>query len=192
MNFIKKNVKLIIGFIIGVILASTITVYATSYLAKDIIYKNEKNVEEALNELYIKTSELDTLKTKISQTDATENDILSGKKAYSTGGLITGTNTQFDINPQKLHQVNGVNKISTTTGNKYIISITVGSYTNQNYVPSIASGCTIIKENDLISATYGGWVNYSKSYVVTATSNEIVFSGNAADYSWNHITYYEV
>ena len=56
MKFIKNNLKVIIGFIIGVILASSITVYAYSYLASDISYTrdgtNIKSVEEALNELY--------------------------------------------------------------------------------------------------------------------------------------------
>lgn len=50
------NVKIIIAFIIGVILASGITVYATSYFAKDISYTRQgtevSNVQEALNDLY--------------------------------------------------------------------------------------------------------------------------------------------
>lgn len=65
MKFINKNLKVIIGFIVGVILASGITVYAYSYASKDISYtkkledgtETEISVEEALNELYdIKTS----------------------------------------------------------------------------------------------------------------------------------------
>jgi len=58
MNFLRNNLKVIIGFLIGVILASGITVYATSYLAKDISYTKEgtniKSVEDALNDLYKK------------------------------------------------------------------------------------------------------------------------------------------
>ena len=52
MNFVKKNIKWIIVIIVSIIIASSITVYATSYLAKDITYKDGKNVEQALNELY--------------------------------------------------------------------------------------------------------------------------------------------
>ena len=56
MRYLKNNLKLIISFILGIILASGITVYATSYLAKDITYTREntnvKSVEDALNDLY--------------------------------------------------------------------------------------------------------------------------------------------
>lgn len=57
MKFLKNNLKLVIGLIIGAILASGITVYATTtYLANQVIYTREgtdiKNVEEALNDLY--------------------------------------------------------------------------------------------------------------------------------------------
>ena len=52
MRFLKEKKGIIISFIIGVIIASSITVYATSYFAKDITYKDGKNVEQALNELY--------------------------------------------------------------------------------------------------------------------------------------------
>ena len=59
MNFIKKNLKVVISFIIGVLLASGITVYATSYLAKDISYSRDgteiNNVQDALNDLYAKS-----------------------------------------------------------------------------------------------------------------------------------------
>jgi len=61
MNFFNKNIKGIIGFIVGVILASGITVYAYSYYAKDISYTKPGtnapiSVEVALNELYSKTN----------------------------------------------------------------------------------------------------------------------------------------
>ena len=57
MEFLKKNIRTIIGFVIGVILASSITVYAYSYFANDIGYTKPGtntpiSVEAALNELY--------------------------------------------------------------------------------------------------------------------------------------------
>ena len=60
MKFFKNNFKLIVGFIVGVILASGITVYAYSYYAKDISYtkpgtETAISVEQALNDLYTKT-----------------------------------------------------------------------------------------------------------------------------------------
>ena len=60
MKYLRNNLKVIIGFIIGVVLASSITVYAYNYLAKDISYIREgtniKNVAEALNDLYNKSN----------------------------------------------------------------------------------------------------------------------------------------
>ncbi|MBP3255124.1 MAG: hypothetical protein J6M60_01335 [Clostridia bacterium] len=60
MNFIKENFKFIIGFILGIFLASSATVYAYSYLAENIGYtktnqdgsKTNINVQSAINELY--------------------------------------------------------------------------------------------------------------------------------------------
>ena len=52
MKFFKFNFRIIIGFIIGVVLASSITVYAYSYIASEIKYTDNKTVEQALNELY--------------------------------------------------------------------------------------------------------------------------------------------
>lgn len=57
MKFIKGNLKLIIGFLIGLILASGVSVYAAySYFAKDISYTKSDgtiiSVEKAINDLY--------------------------------------------------------------------------------------------------------------------------------------------
>ena len=66
MKFLKEKKGIIISFLIGVILASSITVYATSYFANDIKYiKKEENgtgteisVEQALNELYLNNKKI--------------------------------------------------------------------------------------------------------------------------------------
>lgn len=55
MNFLKKNIRTIIGFIVGVILAGGIVYAATS--ASQVNYTTEKNadiktVADALNDLY--------------------------------------------------------------------------------------------------------------------------------------------
>ena len=54
MKVFKKNLKLILGFIIGIILASSLTVYAYNYFSSDIQYTDNKTVSDALNELYSK------------------------------------------------------------------------------------------------------------------------------------------
>lgn len=94
MKYIKKNFKIIIGLIIGMVMVSCISVYATyKYFANDVKYTNDKSVAQALDELYNNkkdVSELNTLKSLLSQTNATENDIVNGKVAYSNGSLISG------------------------------------------------------------------------------------------------------
>ena len=82
MKFLKNNLKIIIAFIMGAILATGITVYA-NINASSITYSNNKTVAQALNELYNTNS-------NISQTNALASEILSGKKAYTTAGLVTG------------------------------------------------------------------------------------------------------
>ena len=61
MKILKSNLKGIIGFIIGVIIASSIAVYAYSCAAKDVSYtkpgtNQEISVETALNDLYSKSN----------------------------------------------------------------------------------------------------------------------------------------
>ena len=66
MEFLKKNIRTIIGFVTGVILASSITVYAYSYLASDISYTKDGtkvSVEEALNDLYANQNKSRILET---------------------------------------------------------------------------------------------------------------------------------
>ena len=57
---LKNNLKLIIGIIIGAILASSITIYAYNYYANQIGYTKDgtdiENVSQALNDLYSKIS----------------------------------------------------------------------------------------------------------------------------------------
>ena len=56
MKFLKNNLKVIIAFIIGIILASSVAVYAATINAKDVDYKDGKTVEYALNDLYSKSN----------------------------------------------------------------------------------------------------------------------------------------
>lgn len=94
MSFIKTNIKLIIGIIIGILLA-TGSVFAYSYFASDISYNKKTgtdttiSVETALNDLY---SKLPTgtipITTKGSQID------VSNYKYADTTGLYTSEEYQ--------------------------------------------------------------------------------------------------
>ena len=62
MKFLKKNIKFIAIFVIGMIITSTVSVYAAySYLAQDVSYTKsdgtEISVKEALDQLYAKNPE---------------------------------------------------------------------------------------------------------------------------------------
>lgn len=80
MKLLKKNIKWIILTVILVIIASEISVYATvNYLANQIIYKDGKTVEYALNDLY----------TKMTETQASSTVTIDS--ASVTGGSISYT-----------------------------------------------------------------------------------------------------
>ena len=54
MKLFKKNFKVLIGILIGAVLASSITVYAYSYFASDVQYTDNQTVAQALDDLYSK------------------------------------------------------------------------------------------------------------------------------------------
>ena len=51
----KKNYKIVLAFILGILVSGTSVYAATKYLASEVTYK-DKTVEKALNELYSKSS----------------------------------------------------------------------------------------------------------------------------------------
>lgn len=112
MKFIKKNIKIIVGFIVGVILASGITVYATyKYFATDVSYikdGTEISVEDALNELYanlnlelefvISNSVTGTLTTnRTASVDLSSGNYIIFANEYNAGAPTTGLNTSITL-----------------------------------------------------------------------------------------------
>ena len=90
MKFLKNNIKVVIAFILGLILAGGIVYAATT--ARDVSYttaKNEniKNVEEALNDLYSKKQDEGEW-VEIENAFVTEHSYqLSSPKLYKKGNL---------------------------------------------------------------------------------------------------------
>ena len=99
MSFLRDNKKLVIGFILGALFASGITVYAYTCFSSDISYTKEAtnaeiSVEAALDELYNKTNELENAFPNLTfvketnvifspgQTTATENFTLDTGKYF--------------------------------------------------------------------------------------------------------------
>lgn len=99
MKFLKNNLKVIIAFILGLILAGGIVYAATS--AKEVTYTtakngNIKNVEDALNELYAKKSENAGVHgtVQLSTTESTKI-VLGFKPSYVVAKYYLGSNIAF-------------------------------------------------------------------------------------------------
>ena len=125
MNFLKKNIKLIIGIIIGVALTSG-SIFAYSYFANNIGYtkqgsEDEINVETALNDLYSKLPK-DTIQitTKGSQID------VGSYKYADTTGLYTSEEYQ---NYGTTQYNNGKNE-SVKVVKNYTMNYNNGNWTN--------------------------------------------------------------
>lgn len=89
MNILKKNVRLIIGIIIGVILVSGISIGATVtylYNANEVKYNDEKSVADALDDLYNEVKNNDAYTITFSLNHGTSSRAktyrLSGEKIW--------------------------------------------------------------------------------------------------------------
>lgn len=138
MRVLKDNLKLIIGFILGVILASSITVYAYSYFAKDIGYtkpgtESEISVETALNELYNKRNNTDhEIGCWIGYTNYISGSIIKKEDGTATKDLATPTpNIGNKIRIERTSNSSQVTCYAVQTGNFKIIMV------NQNGDPTV-------------------------------------------------------
>ena len=138
MKFLKNNLKLIIGFIVGVILASSITVYATICFAKDITYKNGKSVEDALNELY-SNKRATLLWTNNSKSSAFNPQTISlDLSTYKYVLIITESNVSTNNNPKATSLLKVSNDVPTTGSheltNKISLTANASSYVRGCYI----------------------------------------------------------
>lgn len=96
MNFFRKNIRVIIGFVVGVILASGVTVYAYSYIAKDVMYTkkdgSEISVDQALNELY----ERENIKYTLKRVSLGETSGTNTTRYYDATGIPNYQNLTVD------------------------------------------------------------------------------------------------
>ena len=136
MRILKEKKGIIISFIIGVIIASSITVCATSYLANQVSYTklNETSqitVEDALNDLYAKVQnvyfDISSDSNNTTQSDASF-DFGNSKNRYKYFKILSLTkdsnvdsskiigwsvaqNTEIELNLNQEYEIN-----STTDG----------------------------------------------------------------------------
>ena len=189
MRFLKEKKGIIISFIIGVILASSITVYATGYLVSQISYKDDKNVAEALDDLYNKQKNY-VLPTGTYNATTKENQIdISNYKYLNTSALYTSedvmSHSEFTILDSDRTNFN----IPANTRLAYVI---VGRGTSNVPYTVTVSG-SIITNQELISNTSKTDVNlacYISVYKLTLSGNSGTISltksgGSAASQAWN-------
>lgn len=105
-ELLKKNIKLVIGFIIGGIVFGTLGVYAATTLLSQSVYYNKStsgasstNVQGALDELYEKAKKCPNAPVKL-------GDYISltpTKNTYTIKTSLTGYDTDQTINPSELN-----------------------------------------------------------------------------------------
>ena len=105
MKILKKNYKLIIGIILGLII-SGISVYAAyDYYANEISYTNEKTVAQALNDLYTRSTSSKLIEVKLDGNKISE--IPEKSSGYICQSIqCTGCEANFDYKTYTLSLTN--------------------------------------------------------------------------------------
>jgi len=176
MKFISKNIKLIILILIGVILVSGISVYATAtylYNASDVKYSDEKSVENALNELYERSNNFDfdeiTFETYRGDRKNIEvsKKVNKGKYLVLISRTLGGTSsTSFDVEVDE-------DTSSTFTSDK---DIEIRKISNKN-IYNTCSG----KNNN----AYAYYNNFLGFYEVTTTEDDTTLKYNYTIFAYN-------
>lgn len=153
MKFLKKNFKLIVGIIIGAILISGISVYATTtYLASQVTYKDGKTVEQALNNLYEIYDELQNNTLADIENVELISKGLDGNITIPAGfRYVIITNVYFGAKSGKKDE--------------YIDMAKLLSYTNSTIIKQESSGYEYTYASD------GVWLIVAKINDTTLTSN---------------------
>lgn len=131
-EIVKNKIKVIALILIGVIIGSTITVYATGLVAKDITYvrdNEEITVERALNELYARQT-------------ATGYEEYEGKP-YITTGLTMYKDRIEILNGGYYTDEEGVNWVNITFKAKTTMSGD-GQWTVITGIPSISEKFAVL------------------------------------------------
>ena len=138
MKIIKKNIKLIIGLVLGLII-SGISVYAVTVSSSDVTYKNT-NVQNAINDLYSKVG----------------NGVPTKTQTITKSGNISSWPVTFTFN--ELQQVVGVTYINASSGyvgNQYVFNFKT-EIDNNNVVvtPYMAQGGAQLQELTVTAIGY--------------------------------------
>ena len=183
MKKLKQKKGIIISFIVGVILASCITVYATSYFAKDVMYKDGKSVEQALNELYTnKKKDLGEYRF----VNRENNGFLatSGEVAFDSIGL---TSKNFPTTNNGHNYVKCEKSITNTLGDKFEFSSQI-YFNNESSGNMGHIGIALLKNNEKkleidIGDSWAG--QCAATYYANAGETSIYSAGTYNDTRYN-------
>ncbi len=164
-KFIKNNLKVFAAFILGIVV-SGISVYASgiSFASGDVVHVKANGttttVEAAINELYsIHTSG-----------NAITGDILTGKTAFSSGQLLTGTMNDYSSSTaQTCTKANTSNKLYVKPVNSGYYTANSSFNTGINYNPKGVGGT---------AATSGTTVTTSSTNV-TLNNSDLILDGGS-------------
>ena len=180
MNILKKKIKLIILFIILIVIASGVSVYATAqYLATQVEYKDGKSVASALDELYVNKKE-----TSDTTYSITANDTYNLDKYYKNINVNVATkngNYQVTkIDPSS----RGVFNIPSDVTTAYIMFLNATSG-NQEYTFNvtgniITSGPTLISKTSAIDVNLWSGL-YLYKVELSGNSGTITCAASGAD-----------
>ena len=187
-------------FILGLVLATTISVVATTISSHDITYKNT-TVENAIDNLYTRATtykKLDTLTNEL-----TSGDLLSGKQAYKSNGTVVNGNISTYGGSTTVTPTLETQTLS--TAGKYLTSnITIDPLTTGNiqaYYTSINSATRPASPSASINLTKGSYLcefaysgtgcvdnksyykDLSVTYTVTGCDSEEVITSHAKSQS---------
>lgn len=156
-KFIKNNLKTILAVGATAIICISGTVFATGYLASQISYKDGKNVEEALNELYNKNLNISLYKSEVSSFVTNKgsaskviSNVEQGKYilvTYRTYASIVNNISQGHDGKEMTYTVTATNGNTQKIDNSiYLVEITS------------TSDITILTENNYVSTAAGGYI----------------------------------
>ena len=174
MKFLKKNLKLVIGIIIGLVLATGITAYATyKYFASDIEYTDNKNVAQALNELYGMSQLEDRIATL--ETGTSKVDILYDGTTDSQGIITQTSGTAAERTFYK-------------NVSDYDFVYVYGGYKNGTTEYYYMTPAIIHKSFYNMNAACGGLVQFSSTFnqccfntKIDSANNKIIFISRGSD-----------
>ena len=163
MNFIRKNIKLLIGIIIGLVIASTIVVYA-AINANTVDYKNNQKVSDALNELYTKVPS--------GSQDITANGTYNIANKASVNVSVGAPSMTFNLINDAYSTTNSQASFDVTPlSNQYKYFKIIGLYNDTNTVKTSRIWAWSLSQSAEID------LNLNQQYEIKSTTDGYKFSG---------------